>query len=157
MVFLLSSSQWKSRRALASDVEVLRTGALQNQSGESWFLLPGIAFLPFFISWLNYALVSWKSLSIILLGHSCTQSRTDQVLASGFLTPANKLITGIQQMSLHLRSRLYSEQLPHLRSKACLVEMQGLPVHCVCACPTPYPPPHSHASWWPQRYRGYFM
>lgn len=100
MVFLLSSSQWKSRRALASDVEVHRTGALQNHSGKSWFLLPGIACLPFFISWLNYALVSWKSLSIILLGHSDTQSRTDQILAPGFLNPANKLITGIQQMSL---------------------------------------------------------
>lgn len=99
MVFLLSSSQWKSRRALASDVEVRRTGALQNHSGKSWFLLPGIACLPFFISWLNYALVSWKSLSIILLGHSGTQRKTDQILARGFLNPANTLITGIQQMS----------------------------------------------------------
>lgn len=50
-----------------------------------------IAFFLFFVGWLNYALVSWNLLSIIPLGLSGTQSRTNQLQVPGFLNPANKL------------------------------------------------------------------
>lgn len=48
-------------------------------------------FFPFFVGWLNYALVSWNPLSIIPLGLSGTQSRTNHLQVPGFLNPANKL------------------------------------------------------------------
>lgn len=68
-------------------------------------------FFSIFVGWLNYALVSRNSLSIIPLGLSGTQSRTNRLQAPGFLNPANKLNTGTQQMFLHLRLRLYYGQL----------------------------------------------
>lgn len=89
-----------------------------------------------FVSLLNYALVSWNSLSIIPLSLSDTQSRTNQLQPPGFLNPANKLNTGIQQMFLHLRHRLYFGQLaPPAGAKPACWRCRSWLCTCVCAWP----------------------
>lgn len=112
MVFLLSGSQWRTRRALASDVRVHKTKALQNQLGEkeSWLLLPAIAFFLFCKLTELYPCLL-KSLNIIPLILSGTQSRNDQLQAPGSLNTTKKTVTGMQQMFLPLRHRLYYHQL----------------------------------------------
>lgn len=98
------------------------------------FCCQGLFFFFFFISWLNYALVSWNSLSIIPLGLGGTQGRTDQLQAPGFLNPANKLITGSQQMFLHLRHRLYYSQLaPPAGAKPSSWRCRAWQCTCMCA------------------------
>lgn len=97
MVFLLSSSQWKARRASASDVTVHRASALQNQLGEkeSWLLLlPGIAFVFCLCKLTELCTCLLNCLSVISLGLSGTQSGTDQLQAPGFLNPTNKPFPG---------------------------------------------------------------
>lgn len=93
-------------------------------------------FISFFVSWLNYALVFWNSLSIIPLSLSGTQSRTNQLQPPGFLNPANKLNTGIQQMFLHLRHRLCFGQLtPPAGAKPACWRCRAWLCTCVCSWP----------------------
>lgn len=112
MVFVLSNSQWRpgKPRPLIPKLAEQGLSKISCDRKRADFCCQGLLFF-FFVSWLNYALVSWNSLSIILFGLSGTHSRTDQLQAPGFLNPANKPSPGIQQMILHLRHRLYYDQL----------------------------------------------
>lgn len=154
-MFLLSSSQWKTRRASASDVKVHRASALQNQMGEkeSWLLLlPGIAFVFCLCKLTELCTCLLNCLSVISLG----QSRTDQLQAPGFLNPTNKPFPGMQQMFLHLRHRLYYPQLaaPAGAKPACWRCRASL---CMCICVQTTHTLLTLSDKTQRRYRGYFI
>ena len=158
MVFLLSSSQWKTRRASASDVKVHRVRALQNQLGEkeSWLLLPGIAFVFFLCKLTELCPCLLNCLSIISLGLSGTQNRTDQLQAPGFLNPTNRPFPGMQQMFLHLRHRLYYLQLATpAGAKPAYWRCRASLYMCICVQTTHTLLMLSDKTQ--RRYRGYFI
>jgi hypothetical protein len=138
MVFLLSSSQWRTRWTSASEIEVLRMKAIQHQLGEKerWLVLPQISVFFFLcVSWVNYILVFQKSLSMIHFGLCGTQSCTYQPQTPGFSNTANNQVTGIRCMSLSLRPMV--QPAYHTLSAVCLPDT-GLTV-CVLVCSTHMP------------------
>lgn len=103
MVFLLSSSQWRTRRALALMPKSMRQGL----SKIIWERKAGLIFF-FFCQLSELCPCLMNCLSIISFGLSGTQSRSDQYRLKRFLNPVKKPVTGMQQMFLHLRCGLYN-------------------------------------------------
>lgn len=146
MVFLLSRSQWKTRKALASDVKVHRTRALQNHLGgkEGRLLLPRTSFFLFFCKLTELCPCLLKLSQHHSLGPRWHPGQNRS-------TTGSRVLKSSQQTDYRNPADVPASQAqvilqptcPTCRSKAFQLEMQGLTVHMyVCIAPThnSYPP-----------------